>query len=61
MYIVKAEANQVERIVDMSIRAFETDVNVGGVKGDCPPEIRFGRMASANGPGGASVSGNDRK
>ena len=39
MYIVKAEANQVERIVDMSIRAFETDVNVGGVKGDCPPEF----------------------
>ena len=37
MYIVKAEANQVEKIVDMSIRAFETDVNVGGVKGDCPP------------------------
>ena len=39
MYIVKAEANQVEKIVDMSIRAFETDVNVGGVKGDCPPEF----------------------
>ena len=37
MYIVRAEANQVEKIVDMSIRAFETDVNVGGVKGDCPP------------------------
>ena len=37
MYIVKAEAKQVEKIVDMSIRAFETDVNVGGVKGDCPP------------------------
>ena len=32
MFIVKAEANQIERIVDMSIRAFETDVNVGGVK-----------------------------
>ncbi len=26
MYIVKAEAKQVEKIVDMSIRAFETDV-----------------------------------
>lgn len=38
MYIVKAEANQVEKIVGMSIRAFETDVNVGGVKGDFPPE-----------------------
>ena len=37
MYIVKAEADQVEKIVDMSIRAFETDVNVGGAKGDCPP------------------------
>ena len=31
LYITKAEANQVETIVDMSIRAFETDVNVGGV------------------------------
>ena len=37
MYIVKAEANHVEKIVDMSVRAFETDVNVGGAKGDCPP------------------------
>ena len=37
MYIVKAEENQVEKIVEMSIRAFETDVNVGGTKGDCPP------------------------
>ncbi|MED9969661.1 MAG: GNAT family N-acetyltransferase [Ruminococcus sp.] len=37
MYIIKAEANQVDQIVDMSIRAFETDVNVGGAKGECPP------------------------
>ena len=37
MYIVKAEANQVEKIVDMSIRAFETDAHVGGAEGDCPP------------------------
>ena len=37
MHIVKAEASQVEKIVDMSIRAFETDVDVGGAKGDCPP------------------------
>ena len=29
MYIVKAEADQVEKIVDMSISAFETDVNNG--------------------------------
>ena len=39
MYIVRAEADQVEKIVDMSIRAFETDVDVGGVKGECPPEF----------------------
>ena len=32
MYIVKAEANQVEQIVDMSIRAFETDVMLAGQK-----------------------------
>ena len=38
MYIVTAEENQVNKIVDMSVRAFETDVNVGGTKGDCPPE-----------------------
>ena len=38
MYIVKTEANQANQIVDMSIRAFETDVSVGGVKGECPPE-----------------------
>ena len=37
MYIVKADANQLEKIVDMSIRAFETDVDVGGIQGDCPP------------------------
>ena len=38
MFIVKAEAEQIEKIVNMSVRAFETDVNVGGIKGDCPPE-----------------------
>ena len=38
MYIVKAGTEQVEKIVNMSVRAFETDVNVGGKKGDCPPE-----------------------
>lgn len=39
MYIVRAEADQIERIVDMSVRAFETDVTLGGAKGDCPPEF----------------------
>ena len=37
MHIIKAEAEQIEKIVNMSIRAFETDVNVGGAEGDCPP------------------------
>ena len=37
MYIIKAEEKQIEKIVDMSVRAFETDVNVGGAKGDYPP------------------------
>lgn len=37
MRIVRADPNQVESIVQMSIRAFETDVNVGGAEGDCPP------------------------
>ena len=39
MYIVKAEEEQVEKIVNMSVRAFETDINVGGEKGECPPEF----------------------
>ena len=37
MYIVKAEADQVAKIVEMSVRTFETDVNVGGTKGEYPP------------------------
>ena len=37
MHIVRAESDQVEEIVKMSVRAFETDVNVGGAAGDCPP------------------------
>ncbi len=37
MYIVKAEADQVAKIAEMSVRAFETDVNVGGTKGEYPP------------------------
>ena len=37
MHIIIAEENQIKAIVDMSVRAFETDVNVGGTKGDCPP------------------------
>ena len=37
MYIVKAEADQAAKIVDMSVRAFETDVNVSGTKGEYPP------------------------
>ena len=43
MRIVKAEEKQVSKIVDMSIRAFETDVNVGGAKGDCPPRFDSAR------------------
>ena len=38
MHIVIAEENQIKTSVDMSVRAFETDVNFGGTKGDCPPE-----------------------
>ena len=33
MYIIKAEQKQIEKIVDMSVRAFETDKFVGGKKG----------------------------
>ncbi len=37
MRIAKAEEKQIANIVRMSIGAFETDVTVGGAKGDCPP------------------------
>ena len=46
MYIVKAEAKQAEKIVNMSIRAFETDINVGGIKGEYPPECGLRRPAA---------------
>lgn len=39
MYIVKADPSQIEKIVNMSIRAFKTDVSVGGEKDDCPPDF----------------------
>ena len=47
MYLVKAEANQIEKIVAMSVRAFETDVNVGGIKGDCQQMAREGHLYQA--------------
>ena len=62
MYIVKAEANQVEKILDMSIRAFETDVNVGGIKGECPPEydsIEWHKQMAREGHLYQAMIGND--
>ena len=38
MKLVKAERAQLEKIVAISKRAFQTDVAVGGVVGDYPPE-----------------------
>ena len=38
MKLVEAERAQLERIVAISKRAFETDVTVGGAVGDYPPE-----------------------
>lgn len=38
MKIEKANIKDVEIIVEMSKRAFHTDVNVGGKEGDCPPD-----------------------
>ena len=38
MKLMKAERMQLERIVAISKRAFETDVAVGGAVGDYPPE-----------------------
>ena len=36
MYIVKAEANQVEKIVAISVRAFETDVTAETQRASVP-------------------------
>ena len=38
MKLENAELKHIERIVDISKRAFETDIEVGGVIGDYPPE-----------------------
>ena len=38
MKLVKAQSAQLEKIVAISKRAFESDVEVGGAFGDCPPE-----------------------
>lgn len=38
MHLIKAELNQIKNIVDMSVRAFGTDTEVGGKEGDYPPE-----------------------
>ena len=62
MYIVKAEAEQIEKIVAMSVRAFETDVNVGGIKGDCPPEydsIKWHKQMAREGHLYQAMIGND--
>ena len=62
MYIVKAEAEQVENIVNMYVRAFETDVNVGGIKGECPPEynsIEWHKQMAREGHLYQAMIGND--
>lgn len=38
MKIAKANIKDIESIVEMSKRAFQTDINVGGKEGDCPPD-----------------------
>ena len=38
MKLEHAELKHIERIVAISKRAFETDTEVGGAIGDCPPE-----------------------
>ena len=38
MKLENAEWKHIERIVEISIRAFKTDIEVGGAIGNCPPE-----------------------
>ena len=62
MHIVKAETSQVDMIVDMSVRAFETDVNVGGAVGDCPPgfdSIEWHKQMASEGHLYQAMIGND--
>ena len=62
MYIVKAEADQVEKLVNMSVRAFETDVNVGGLKGEYPPDfdsIEWHKQMAREGHLYQAIIGND--
>lgn len=37
MKLIKAEKQNLEKIVEISKRAFETDIEVGGTQGDYPP------------------------
>ncbi len=60
MYIVKAEESQAEKIAEISVRAFKTDVNVGGAKGDCPPEydsVEWHRQMARDGHLYAAIAG----
>jgi len=62
MHIVLAEENRIKTIVDMSVRAFETDVNVGGAKGDCPPEydsVEWHKQMAREGHLYQAMMGND--
>ena len=47
MYVVRAEAKQVEKMRNMSIRAFETDVNVGGITSPMIPEDQYAAIVSS--------------
>ena len=62
MHIVLAEENRIKTIVDMSVRAFETDVDVGGTKGDCPPEydsVEWHKQMAREGHLYQAMMGND--
>ena len=39
MYIAKAEAEQVEKTADMSVRASEAAATDSGIKGERPPDF----------------------
>lgn len=38
MRLEKAEKQYLEKIVEISMKAFETDIEVGGTPGDYPPD-----------------------
>ena len=47
MYVIRAEAKQVEKMRNKYIRAFETDVNVSGITSPMIPEDQYAAIVNS--------------